>query len=99
MLPDFVTDNIGVSGHTLVHCVNNMADAVSQYHLPAYVVLETSRIDLDVDEMQMVLDKSYPKTSSYDSELLYTLRSVFLQNIVALLKEIKDILKSIKWVL
>lgn len=75
MLPDMMTYNIGISGHTILHCVNNMSDAVKQYTPSDYVILEISDIYPDEDEMLQVINKDYAKIPSYDSGILYVLQA------------------------
>ena len=75
MLPDITTYNIGTSGHTIIHCVNNMNDAIKQYTPSDYVILETSDIYPDEHEMLQVINKDYEKIPSYDSGVLYILQT------------------------
>lgn len=68
--------NIGISGHTLVRCINNMDSANREYKPKAYIVVETDTVAPPADEMQMVLDGSLEKIKSYDSGILYYLQKI-----------------------
>lgn len=66
--------NIGISGHTIYTCVQNISDAVTYYSPSAYVILETSEILLDKEEMLSVIDNEYPEIQSHDSGIVYLLQ-------------------------
>ena len=68
------TYNIGVSGHTIYHCMRNLKSAVSEYQPKQYVVLVTDDIWLNTESMQQVIDDSLERIPSYDSGLLYTIQ-------------------------
>lgn len=70
-LPEMYTYNIGISGHSIYTCVQNMNDAREQYNPQKYVVLETATIELDEEIMQEVLEGKYGEIKSYDSGMLY----------------------------
>lgn len=74
LAPNYRTYNIGVSGHTIYTCVNNMQSAVKEYTPNQYVILETSTVELDVEKMLQVIDGEYTHTQSYDSGILYLLQ-------------------------
>lgn len=76
-LSDWTTYNIGMSGHTIYTCVQNLKNAMDCYQPGEYVILETSTIDLEDNKMQQVLDESYPEIPSYDSGLHYTIQKKF----------------------
>lgn len=66
--------NIAMSGHTIYNCVDNMENAVSQYHPNRYLILETFIAELSVEEMQKVIDGELESIVSYDSGALYNLQ-------------------------
>lgn len=66
--------NIGVSGHTIYTCVQNIHDAVSYYSPSDYVILETSKISLNKEDMLSVIDDGYPEIQSYDSGIVYLIQ-------------------------
>lgn len=66
--------NIGVSGHTIYTCVQNISDAVNYYSPSDYVILETSEILLNKESMLSVVDNEYPEIQSYDSGIVYLLQ-------------------------
>lgn len=74
MLPEYKTYNIGISGHTFYHCVNNLEDALSFYQPTKYVVIETDRIALDPAMMESVINGGFAHIASYDSGWMYTVQ-------------------------
>lgn len=55
LLPDMYVYNIGISGHTIYRCVDNISSAIENFKPTSYVVIETNKIRLDVDEMEAVI--------------------------------------------
>lgn len=88
------TYNIGTSGHQIYNCVRNMADAVKEYKPSGYVILETDRVELDINSMKQVLDDTYPHIPSYDSGLLYTVQK-YIPSVKHIYNQI-DIWKSME---
>lgn len=74
LIEDSYTYNIGISGHTIYNCFNNLEDAVNFYHPRKWVIVETDRIKLDIDSMQAVIDEEYGHIPSYDTGVLYVLQ-------------------------
>ena len=56
-IPDMRTYNIGVSGHTLPICVNNLQDAVNTYSPSSYVIIETDKICFDADILNAAVNE------------------------------------------
>lgn len=81
--------NIGVSGHTIYTCVQNISDAVYYYSPSDYVILETSEILLNKKSMLSVVDNEYPEIPSYDSGIVYILQKK-LPVVKALYKALDD---------
>lgn len=73
-LDEKYTYNVGTSGHTLYTCVKNMEAAVKEYSPQEYVMVETDRLELDIDEMHKVLQREYKTIPSYDKGLMYVLQ-------------------------
>ena len=73
-LPQYVTCNIGISGHTIYQCVDNLQAAVSVYRPSEYILIETDRIVLDEGRMQEVLAGKLEHIPSHDSGALYLLQ-------------------------
>lgn len=71
MASNYFTYNIGISGHTIYNCVNNMNAAVKEYAPTKYVILETDDVSLEPETMQMVIDGKYGHIQSHDSGILY----------------------------
>lgn len=89
LLPEYYTYNIGTSGHTIYSCANNIRAAVREYDPDEFVVIETDRIDLNIEDMQRVVLKNYPHIKSYDSGLVYLIQQYvpFVKNIYKQLVE------------
>lgn len=71
------TYNIGISGHTIYHCIRNLDSAVIEYKPQQYVILVTDDIWLDPEMMQQVIDGNLDRIPSYDSGILYTIQKRF----------------------
>lgn len=73
---DMYAYNIGVSGHTIYHCANNLEDAVKEFQPTSYVIVETNTIDLNTDSMKEVVEGAWEHIPSYDSGILYYLQKI-----------------------
>lgn len=74
LLTDSYVYNIGISGHTIYHCVNNLSNAVQTYQPSRWVVMETDSVALDVEKMRSVIAGDYAHIPSYDNGTLYYLQ-------------------------
>lgn len=81
--------NIGVSGHTIYTCVQNISDAVNYYSPSDFVILETDIISLNKESMLSVIDNEYPEIPSHDSGIVYLLQKK-LPVVKALYKVLDD---------
>ena len=86
-LLDGRTYNIGMAGHQIYNCVNNMSSAVNEYNPSDYVILETDRVILEPDKMQQVLVGAFSRLPSYDSGIVYLLQK-YVPSIKYLYKQI-----------
>ena len=66
--------NIGTSGHTLYSNAKNIDEAVREYDPQQYVVIETSTVDMSIDDMKSVIDETYADIESSDNSVLYLLQ-------------------------
>lgn len=73
-IPDKYTYNIGMSGHTIYTCVQNLENALKEYAPTEYVIIETDTIHMDTDSMQAVISGNYPEIPSYDSGGVYLIQ-------------------------
>lgn len=64
---ELTTYNIGVSGHTIYQCVNNLPNAISYYNPEKYIIIET-------EKMRSALENKMEHLSSHDSGLMYTVQ-------------------------
>lgn len=81
--------NIGVSGHQIYHCVNNIDNAIDTYQPTQWVIIETDRVQLDILEMQSVIDGKYEYIESYDEGTIYYVQKYF-PSVKTILKNISD---------
>ena len=63
--------NIGISGHTIYRCIDNLANAVSVYNNTKYIIIETDRVALDVTKMNEVIQANAEAIKSYDNGMIY----------------------------
>lgn len=70
-LPDWYTYNIGMNGHTLPICLDNLKEALEEYAPQKYVIIETMSVDMDTDEMTEVLDGTREKIQAYTGGSYY----------------------------
>lgn len=75
-LAEMNTYNIGMSGHTIYRCVDNFSDAISIYVPKKYAIVETSTVQLDVENMRAVIEETAAAIPSYDSGLIYSLQLI-----------------------
>lgn len=69
--PNIRTYNIGISGHSLAHCVNNLQNATEVFNPKKLVIIETSSVQLDKKEIETVLAGRFAKIPSNDRGLIY----------------------------
>ncbi len=67
----YYTYNIGISGHTIYNCINNIKYASDYYKDSKYIIIETDTIELSIETMNQVINNKYEKIPSYDSGILY----------------------------
>lgn len=89
LVPDKRTYNIGISGHQLYNCVNNLPYALGYYDPSEYVVIVTDTVDMDVDLMQQVIDGEYMRIPSYDTGLVYLVQK-WIPAVKTLYKNVAD---------
>lgn len=70
------TYNIGMSGHQLLNCLDNLESAIEEYHPSSFVVIETDNLNADADSIQAVLNGTLADIPSYDSGIMYQLQRV-----------------------
>lgn len=52
-LLSYNTYNIGISGHYLPQCVNNLKSALEVFNSQKYIVIETAGVSPNIDEMNV----------------------------------------------
>ena len=88
-ITDLSVYNIGISGHTIYRCAQNLDAAVKEYRPQKYVIIETSVALPDNDSMLEVLNGKLNDIPSYDSGILYYLQK-YCPAIKTLYKNIQD---------
>lgn len=76
MLPQYKTYNIGMSGHTIYRCIDNMDNALNEYHPQEYLVMVVDTVDLSVDEMQKVVDQTAVPMPSHNRGIVYYMQKI-----------------------
>lgn len=73
-LNDYSVYNIGISGHTIYRCADNINAAADEYKPQKYIIIETDRVSLDEDLMKEVIADNLKTIPSYDSGIMYYLQ-------------------------
>ena len=63
--------NIGISGHQIYNCVNNLAAATTTFEPKQGIILVTDSIELDMKSMKKVVSGNWERIPSYDSGALF----------------------------
>lgn len=95
LLPSKSVYNIGMSGHTIYDCISNINKANYFYNPNDYIVIETDRIELEIDKMQSVMNGGY-YTGDVDKGLKYYMKKGLpvLKNFWIQVSEWKNIEKT-----
>lgn len=91
-LSDLHTYNIGMSGHELLTCLNNLEAAIETYHPTKYIVIQTGTLSFDDNSLSKALAGQVEEIPSYDSGIIYWLQKV--PTIKVSFKQIQDKLKQ-----
>ncbi len=68
--------NVGMSGHTIYRCLDNLPAALATYQPEEFVVLETDTVRLNVDRMNEVLNGTALPNPSYESGIVYYMQLI-----------------------
>lgn len=68
--------NIGISGHPLIKCLNNLENAIDEFSPKEYVVIEAQSIALDSASMKKVLDGTLQPTEAHAGGIIGTLQRI-----------------------
>lgn len=74
LLDGQIVYNIGMSGHTIYHCVKNLKAAAEYYNPQSYVIIETQNVSLDEESMRKVVGGIYPQIPSYDRGMIHKIQ-------------------------
>lgn len=86
-LPDKIVYNIGMSGHNLLVCVQNLSAAVQKYAPSKCVVIEVMYLQSSNEDISKALSGEYPELPSHTDGIIGLLqRNQFLRNIYHQLK-------------
>lgn len=87
LLSDTSVYNIGVSGHALLVCAQNLSAAVQKYAPSKCVVIETMSLQLSDEDLNKVLSGEYPEIPSHTGGIIGLLqKNQFLRHIYHQLK-------------
>lgn len=75
-ISDYRTYNIGISGHTIYRCMDNLENALQGYNPNRYVVMVVDSVDLSIDEMKDVITQEATPIPSYDSGFIYYMQKI-----------------------
>lgn len=75
-LPDYSTYNIGMSGHTIYRCMDNLENALQEYKPNQYVVMVVDSVDLSIEEMKDIITQEATPIPSYDSGFIYYMQKI-----------------------
>lgn len=70
------TYNIGMSGHEILTCLNNVEAAIETYHPKKYIIIQTGNIRFDDRSLSKALAGNIDKIPSYDSGIMYWLQKI-----------------------
>lgn len=76
MQGDFSTYNIGMSGHSIYRCIDNIQDAVDFYKPNKFIIIETDKVNLDIEEMNQVLSGSTQEVPFYNAGFINQLQKI-----------------------
>ena len=73
--------NIGMAGHHMLTCLQNLKAACEKYR-PRYVIIDSQALSYSDEELQMELDGAFPEEQSNDNALLLLLKKSALLNLL-----------------
>ena len=89
LIPDYYSYNIGISAHFLPVNVNNLLNAYNYYKPNNYIVIETGRIVLEIQEMINVLNGKLKRKIPIDKGINYYIK-FYAPPIKSLLKKVNE---------
>jgi len=83
--------NIGISGHTLVRCLNNLENVINEFGPQKYIVIETQSVEPSVDIIKSTLDGTLTPMASHSEGIMGMLqKSPYLRLVYAQLKNAQE---------
>lgn len=67
--------NIGVSGHSLTRCLNNVENAINQFSPSKYLIIETSSVRPELNDLKDALSGNLQPLKSYTGGIVGRLQS------------------------
>lgn len=68
--------NIGISGHSLITCLNNLEDAIKEFAPRKFVVIETQTIKPSIDDIVKALEGTLPTIASHNEGIVGQLQKL-----------------------
>ncbi len=93
LLPDYITYNIGISGHTIYQCAKNLPRAIGYYNPSKYVIIETDRISLDKTEMVQMLNESLGVIPSHDKGISFMIQK-YIPCVLPVYREVSNWIRA-----
>lgn len=83
--------NIGVSGHTLSRCFNNLEYAINEFNPTKYISIETTSLEIPLDDLIKLDNGTYDTLPSYDSGIASLMqKSDFLRQMYSQLSNVLE---------
>lgn len=89
LISDYYVYNVGISGHTIYRCINNLNNANRQFSPSQGVIVETSLTDLDLEMMNKVLNCDLKPIRSYDKGWIYYVQK-YMQSVKFLFNQLDE---------
>lgn len=68
--------NIGISGHTFPHIVNNIETAVQYYKPNEYIVIEIGSTQFNIQDLEASINGTLKRIPSYDNKIVFFLQKI-----------------------
>lgn len=83
--------NIAISGHTIVHCVNNIENAMAEFSPTDYIIIEMQQMPTDLHSLEKAVSSKYERTATADKGIMYKLqKSDYLRLLYSQYKSYKN---------
>lgn len=70
------TYNIGMSGHELLTCLDNLEAAIETYHPKKYIIIQSGNLSFDDESLTRTIDGQLNEIPSFDSGIIFWLQKI-----------------------